>query len=324
MMNLLADPPWSRSRLLPTAALTVGVTALFVAPYLIGEYRIGLVTEALIFGLWAMSLNVLAGQTGLVSLGHAGTLGVSAYTGAWLQTNQDWSFVAASLAAIAAAIIISALFALTASRSSGVYFILVTMAQGMLVWGIAQRWSSVTGGDNGLRGGQVPDWLSQYWAFYWFTLAVVLLSLTTLWLLARGRVGLRLRGTRESSLRMSALGYSVHRERFKAFVLSGFFAGVSGVLFLGHFQFVSPSAVYVSSSVEVLLMVIIGGMGSFLGPMIGAAVLVLGRAFITTYTERWHLVLGSVLVLMVLFAPDGLAGRIAALGRRRRQPSAGR
>ena len=324
MMNILTRTPSLRGRPVSAVILLISVFALIGAPYLFDAYGVGLLTEALILGLWAMSLNVLAGQTGLISLGHAGTLGVSAYTSAWLQSNQGWSFVPASLAAIAAACVISVLFALTASRSSGVYFILVTLAQGMLVWGIVQRWSSVTGGDNGLRGGGVPDGLSKYWAFYWFTLVVVLLSLIILRLLDRGSVGLRLRGTRESALRMSALGYSVDGERFKAFVLSGLFAGVAGVLYVGHFQFISPSTVYVSSSVEVLLMVIIGGMGSFLGPMVGAVVLVMGRAFITSYTERWHLVMGAILVLMVLFAPDGLVGRMSAFGKRRPAPSVSR
>ena len=311
VMTSLRRRPWS------LAALAVVILALAAAPYGVDAYTVGLLTEALIFGLWAMSLNVLAGQTGLISLGHAGTLGVSAYTAAWLQTNEGWSFIPAALAAIAAACLISILFALTASRSSGVYFILVTLAQGMLIWGVVQRWTSVTGGDNGLLGGEVPASISKYYTYYWFALGIVVVSLAILAILDRGSLGLRLRGTRESALRMSALGYSVSAERFKAFVLSGVFAGVAGVLFIGHFQFISPSQVHVASSVEVLLMVIIGGMGSFLGPMVGAAVLVFGRSIITSYTERWHLVMGAILILMVLFAPDGLVGRFRALGKKR-------
>ncbi len=305
-----------RRRSWSIGVFAVAILGLVAAPYGLDEYNVGLLTEVLIFGLFAMSLNVLAGETGLISLGHAGTLGVSAYTAAWLQTNEGWSFVPASLAAVAAACLVSSLFALTASRSSGVYFILVTLAQGMLVWGLVQRWTSVTGGDNGLRGGKVPESISEYYTFYWFALVVVLTSLAILGFLSRSNLGLRLRGTRESALRMSALGYSVSGERFKAFVLSGVFAGVAGVLFVGHFRFISPSAVHVTSSVEVLLMVIIGGMSSFLGPMVGAAVLVLGRSIITDYTERWHLVMGAILILMVLFAPDGLVGRFRAWGKK--------
>jgi branched-chain amino acid transport system permease protein len=298
------------------------VVLLAAAPYAVDEYSTGLLVDALVLGLFAMSLNVLAGQTGLISLGHAGTFGAAAYGCAWLETDAGWGFVPAAFGAIATALVVSALFALTAARSTGVYFILVTLAQGMLVWGVVQRWTDVTGGDNGLRSAELPAVLGTYYGYYWYALAAVAISVVALAFFQRSSAGLRLRGVRESSLRMAALGFAVPRERFVAYLVSGFFAGVAGFLFVGHNHFISPSAVHVSASVEVLLVVIIGGMGSFLGPMVGAFVLVLGRAVITGYTERWHLVMGAILVIMVLVSPDGLVGRLEAAVRVRRRAAA--
>lgn len=300
------------------------VVLLAFAPYLVGAYGVSLITEALILGLWAMSLNVLAGQTGLISLGHAATFGIGAYGVGLTQNFLGWPFLAAAVVGVGAALVVSLVFALTAARSTGVYFIIVTLAQGMLVWGVIQRWSSVTGGDDGLRGIERPAFLSPYWIYYWATLAVVVASIVILGALQSSRVGLRLRGVRDSATRMGALGYSVSRQRILGFLISGTFAGLAGVLYAGHYLYISPSVVYVTRSVEVLLMVIIGGIGTFLGPMVGAAILVFGRAGLSLYTERWSTVMGTALILMVLFAPDGIVGRlrkidVSRLKRRRRR-----
>ena len=296
------------------------VVLLAIAPYLVGSYSVSLITEALILGLWAMSLNVLAGQTGLISLGHAATFGIGAYGVGLTQKFLEWPFLVAALVGVGASLLASLVFAVTAARSTGVYFIIVTLAQGMLVWGVIQRWSSVTGGDDGLRGIDRPTFLDPYWKYYWLTLIIVIISVAALGLIQASRVGLRLRGVRDSATRMSALGYSVSRQRIVGYLISGTFAGVAGVLYAGHYQYISPSAVYVTRSVEVLLMVIIGGIGTFLGPLVGAAVLVFGRAGLSLYTERWTTVMGAALILMVLFAPDGVVGRMRGLisGRRKK------
>ena len=301
-----------KSPVVPVAALLAALVLLTSLPYLLQAYGVGLVTETLILGLWAVSLNVLAGQTGLMSMGHAATLGTSAYVLALLQRQLGWSFFQAAPAAIAAAVAISVLFALSASRSSGVYFILVTLAQGMLVWGVIQRWSTVTGGDDGMRGIERPEAFSDYYSYYWFALWVVGGSLIVLLFIQRSKIGLRLRGIRDSPKRMAALGYSVGAQRLVAFCISGFFAGIAGVLYAGYAQFISPGTVYVTQSVEGLLMVILGGINSFFGPMIGAAVVLFGRAGLSLYTERWLTIMGVILILVVLFGHDGIVGRARA------------
>lgn len=302
-----------RSSIVPVAAMVAALLLLTSLPYLLQAYGVGLVTETLILGLWAVSLNVLAGQTGLMSMGHAATLGTSAYVLALLQRDLGWSFFQAAPVAVAAAVAISVLFALSAARSSGVYFILVTLAQGMLVWGVVQRWSSITGGDDGLRGIKRPEAFSDYYSYYWFALWIVGASLIALLLIQRSQIGLRLRGIRDSPKRMAALGYSVGTQRLVAFCISGFFAGVAGVLYAGYVQFISPSTVYVTQSVEGLLMVILGGINSFFGPLIGAVVVLFGRAGLSLFTERWLTIMGVILILVVLFGHDGIAGRARAL-----------
>lgn len=313
---------WSKySARILAPLMTVGAIAvLWTLPYVVSSYYVGLLTQVLILGLWAMSLNVLAGQTGLISLGHAATLGVAAYTSAYLQTEMDVGFIVASAAAVAAACLVSAVFALTAARSSEVYFILVTLAQGMLVWGMVQRWVAVTGGDNGLRVSAPPGVLATSYGYYWLTLILSSVAILALWYLQRSNMGRTFRGLRESSLRMSSIGYSVQKIRFQSYMLSGATAGLAGALYIGHFRYVSPSMVHVGASVEVLLMVVIGGMSVFMGPLLGAFVLVFGRSWVTEWTSHWHLVMGAVLVLMVLVAPDGILGRLrqVALGRRRK------
>ena len=302
-----------KSVVIPVAAMLVVLLLLTSMPYLMQEYGLGLVTETLILGLWAMSLNVLTGQTGLISMGHAATLGTSSYVLALLQKDLGWSFFQAAPVGIAAAVAMSVLFALSASRSSGVYFILVTLAQGMLVWGVIQRWSTITGGDDWLRGIERPAAFSEYYMYYWFALWVVGGSLIALLLLQRSTIGLRLRGVRDSPKRMAALGYSVGTQRLVAFVVSGLFAGIAGVLYAGYVQFISPGTVYVTQSVEGLLMVILGGINSFFGPLVGAAAVVFGRAGLSLFTERWLTIMGIILILVVLFGHDGIVGRVGAL-----------
>ncbi|MGW3626991.1 branched-chain amino acid ABC transporter permease [Streptomyces sp. NPDC000880] len=319
----MSAPGRLKSALIPVAAMLAALLLLTSLPYLLQAYGVGLVTETLIIGLWAVSLNVLAGQTGLISLGHASTLGTSSYVLALLQRDLEWSFFQAAPVAVAAAVAISVLFALTAARSAGVYFILVTLAQGMLVWGVVQRWSSITGGDDGMRGIERPEAFSDYYSYYWFALWIVGASLIALLLIQRSKIGLRLRGIRDSPKRMAALGYSVGTQRLVAFCISGFFAGVAGVLYAGHVQFISPTTVYVTQSVEGLLMVILGGINSFFGPLIGAIIVLFGRAGLSLYTERWLTIMGAILILVVLFGHDGIAGRAGALFRAIRRRVAG-
>lgn len=299
-----AQPP-GRTRVVVTAVV---VLALILLPYVIGAFYVGIATMMLVFAVWTLGLNVLAGSTGLVSLGHAGMLGVSAYTVAIAQGTWGLGFWVAALLAVLVTVVVSFVFSLMITRATDITFLMITLAQGMLIWGLAHRWTSVTGGDNGLRGTSRPEWLEPYWAYYWFVLLVALVVVVTLRWFLTSSVGLRLRGTRDSPSRMRSLGYSVALQRIISFTVAGFVASVAGVLHAGYFQFISPSTVFFRQSVEGVLMILVGGIGSFLGPVAGAAGIIGARTGLTQVTERWVTVMGLLLILTVLYAPRGLVG----------------
>ena len=221
------------------------------------------------------------------------------------------------LLGVLAATITAAGFALVAARTAGVYFLLLTLALGMIVWGICLRWTSVTGGENGIRGSIRPEWLAQPARLYWFTLATTSAMTLAMWRLVRSPFGLSLAGIRESETRMRALGYDVPLHLFIGFSVSGFFAGLAGALYAFFNSFVSPSTVALGQSVEGLLMAIVGGIGTLFGGLLGAAIIIALENLVSAYTERWLMALGLLFILTMIFAPTGLLGRINALIARR-------
>jgi branched-chain amino acid transport system permease protein len=248
-----------------------------------------------------------------VPLGHAALFGISAYVVAWCVVARGWPLLAAIPLGVVGATLAGALFGWLARKTTGVYFLLLTLAEGMIVFGIAFRWSSVTGAENGLRGIPRPALVASQSAFYWVTLAVFLAVLFALWRLLRSPFGATLRGIRESASRMAMLGYDVPLHVLIAFTLSGFFAGIGGALYALYNGFVSPATVSLTRSTEGLLMVIIGGSGKLLGPPVGAALMVLLENYASLYTDRWPMILGALFVLAMLVAREGVLGKLATL-----------
>jgi branched-chain amino acid transport system permease protein len=305
-------------------ALLAGGALLAVAlPYLVPSFYINLVTQILFLGLFAMSIDLLGGYTGLMPLGHAGLMGVSGYTMGYLISRLKWGWPEAVVAALLLTLLVSLVFGLLAVRTSGIFFVMITMAEGMLIWGLAYRWSAVTGADNGLRGIARPDFAVLYWQYYYLVLAVFAACALLLVLIVRSPFGLTLKGIRESASRMRTLGYNVTLHKLIAFLLSGFFAGVAGVLLAWYSQFISPSSIYIVASTEGILMVVLGGIGTLLGPVLGTVVIVLIKSLLSTYVARWPLVMGLIFIVVVLFARDGILGALrrgwARLGRGRGQ-----
>jgi branched-chain amino acid transport system permease protein len=202
---------------------------------------------------------------------------------------------------------------LLAVRTSGVYFLLLTLALGMIVWGICLRWTEVTGGENGLRGDVRPVWLSSHSAFYWVVLASAAVVAFAMWRFVRSPFGLTLRGIRDSESRMRSLGYHVPLHLFIGFTVSGFFAGFAGALYALFNNFVSPSTVALAQSVEGVLMMIAGGVGTLFGGFVGAAAIIALENIVSAYTERWQMVLGVTFVVLMIFAPEGIIGKLRAL-----------
>jgi branched-chain amino acid transport system permease protein len=191
------------------------------------------------------------------------------------------------------------------------------MAEGMLVWGLAFRWSTVTGAENGLRGILRPPFATLYWQYYYLVLLVFIVCAVLLTLIVRSPFGLTLKGIRESESRMRTLGYNVTLHKVIVFMVSGLFAGISGLLYAWYNQFISPSAINITASTYGILMVVVGGAGTLLGPVFGAAVIVFLQNILSTYVARWQTVMGIVFILVVLFAREGIMGAIRVARARR-------
>jgi branched-chain amino acid transport system permease protein len=299
---------------LVTALALVGAVPLWIG----GTYYVNVASQILLYAVFALGVNALVGYAGLVSLGHAGLFGIAAYAGARL-FNNGAGHVAVVVGALAVTLAAAALFAALALRGTGLGFVMITVALGQIVWGVAYRWISITNGDNGLAIKSRPSpfglSLATPAAFYWATFVVFLAALGSMAIVAASPFGASVRGTRDQPRRMNALGYHVWAIRFAAFLFSGFWSGVAGLLFLYYNQFVSPQVVALASSAEVLLMVISGGTGTLLGPVVGAALVVVMKNVVSAYVERWNFVLGAIFVVIVVFMPEGLVPGTARLWR---------
>jgi branched-chain amino acid transport system permease protein len=292
------------------ASIAVALAVLLTLPLWVGNsYYINIASQILLWAVLALALNVLVGYAGLVSLGHAGLFAMAGYTAA-LMLDAGHNHLTANLAAIAVTLAVTAVFATLALRSTGIGFLMITLAIGQILWGVAYRWASLTNGDNGINVATRPApfgvSLAAASPFYYATLVTLLLAVLAMAIFARSPFGASLRGTRDQARRMTALGYNVWLIRFLAILFSGFWAGVAGILFLYYNKFVSPQVVALTTSAEALLMVISGGSGTLLGPIVGAAIVVIMKNVASAYIERWNLVLGVIFILIISFMPEGL------------------
>ncbi|MEO8255779.1 MAG: branched-chain amino acid ABC transporter permease [Acidobacteriota bacterium] len=287
------------------------VLLLIVIPPFLTSYWIGLLTQMIIFAILAMSLDILLGYTGLPSLGHAGIFGVAAYVVAVLSTAYRAGFWVSAASGIAGGALISALFGLLVSHVRDVYFLMITLALGMVLWGVSYRWIPVTGGDNGISGiprldatGGLP--IDGALAFYYLMLIVLVSCGALLALFVASPFGFTLRGIRENESRMKSLGFNTWLHCYLSYVVSGVFASVAGVAWAYYNGFVSPTYLDLTASSELFLMVTLGGPGTLIGPAFGAGAIVLLKNVISGYTQRWLLILGAIYILTILCAPQGL------------------
>jgi branched-chain amino acid transport system permease protein len=299
----------------------VAAAALLAVPLVPSPYYVNIASQILIAAVFALSLNLLVGYAGLTSLGHAAYLGLAAYAAAWLTTRGGLGHLPAALVALALTTAAAALFGVLALRGAGLGFLMITLALGQILWGVAYRWVSLTGGDNGLTGLTRPHPfgldISSPAAFYVFTLVVAVATFALIAVFVRSPLGAAVQGTRDQPRRMSALGHSVWLVRWVTFVLAGFGAGVAGLLFVYYNQFVGPQVLALTSSAEVLLMVIAGGAGTLLGPAVGAATVIVLKNVVSAYVTRWVMLLGAVFVLIVVFMPEGVVPGLSRAWRTR-------
>src|ERR1700720_950588 len=294
-------------------AVVAAVLALAVVVPFTSSFVILLVTRALAFSILVMSLDILLGFTGLASLGQAAYLGIGAYVTAVLATKYQfglgYDFWLVVLFGILAGAVLAAFFGLFAVRATGVYFLMITLALGQCVWGLAYRWNSLTGGDNGINLPRLPQVainpavdVSYFYLVFGFFAA----SLGILYLLVLSPFGRSLEGIREREVRMRILGYNTWLHKYIAFVIAGAFGGLAGVLWATTNGHVSPEDVALTTSVDALLMVVLGGSGTLVGGAIGSAVVLFLREYLSTLVPWWQYALGGVYVLTILYLPGGL------------------
>ncbi len=297
----------------------MAVAGLLIALGLITPYTnsflILLITRALVLAILAMSLDLLLGFTGLASLGQAAYLGVGAYLTAILATRYQfglgYDFWLVVVLGILFAAALAAVFGLLAIRATGVYFLMITLALGQCAWGLAYRWNSLTGGDNGINLRGRPKFgidLANEVTFFYLVLGFFAVSLLLMYTLVRSPFGRSLTGIRERELRMKILGYNTWLHKYIAFIIAGGFGGLAGVLWAHTAGIVSPENVVLTTSVDALLMAVLGGAGTLVGGVIGALIVFGLREYLSTLVPWWQYVLGAVYVLTILYLPMGLMG----------------
>jgi branched-chain amino acid transport system permease protein len=313
-----------RSQQVKTLVVVAALVVLAIIVPNTNSFVILLATRALAFAILVMSVDLLLGYTGLPSLGQAAYLAVGAYLTAILATRYQfglgYDFWLVVVGGILLGAALAAVFGLLAIRATGVYFLMITLALGQCVWGLAYRWNSLTNGDNGINLRQRPKFgidLANEVTFFYLVLGFFAVSLLLLYTLVRSPFGRSLAGIRERELRMKILGYNTWLHKYLAFVIAGAFGGLSGVLWAHTAGIVSPVNVELAFSVDALLMAVLGGSGTLVGGVIGAFIVFGLREYLSTLVPWWQYVLGAVYVLTILYLPTGLMGIPERIRQRR-------
>ncbi|HME42293.1 MAG TPA: branched-chain amino acid ABC transporter permease [Syntrophorhabdales bacterium] len=303
-------------------ALVIILAILAIAPLGLPRFYTYLIALIVTTGLLSTSLNFVLGFGGIYQFHHAVFYGAGAYGAAIMISKLGYSgwlgFVVGPLVAAALSFVIG----LICVRLSKLYYGMLQISLGSLVWAIVYRWYGFTGGDDGIHGIPMPELVGSPLGAYYFTLIVGGLSLLVMHRILNSPFGSTLQGIRDNAVRSQAVGVNVRRHQLAAVVIAGFFGGVAGVLFVVVDNSVFPDMMFWTLSLEITIMALLGGWLTFLGPMLGAAVTVSLRTFVSGFTDYWTLILGILLVLVILFLPEGLLGYVFEVWKRRTSESA--
>ena len=282
--------------------------AMLFLPLIIGEFWIHVAIEILILGLFAVSFNMIFGYMGQLSFGHAAYFGVGAYATGLLLVKTSVPLPVALVVSMVAAGLFALIIGYFCVRLTGIYFAILTMAFGQMLYYIIFQWYSFTGGDDGLQGIVPPEWLMSASAYYYFTLFIVTAAMIVMWFISESPFGYTMRSIRENADRTRFIGINVSQYMLINFVVAGMFAGLAGGL-LGPFnRSIAPDLCNWHQSGVPVFMTVIGGPLGFFGPMIGSLIYTFLFAFVTGFTEYWPLTIGLVIVFVVLFVPGGVLG----------------
>ncbi len=302
--------------------LIAALVLLFLVPTILPRFYVYMAAIVLIYGLAATSCNLALGYGGLYQMHHAVFYGIGAYGTALIMVRSGLSpwlgFIVGPLVAAA----LSLIMGLICVRLSKLYFGMLQISLGSLVWAIVYRWYSFTGGDDGMHGIPVPDLISSGASSYYFTLIVTLICMYAIYRILNAPFGSILQAIRDNTIRSEMIGVNVHRHQLAALVIAGFFAGVAGSLFVVVDSTVFPDMLFWTLSMEMVIMCLLGGWLTFFGPMLGAAIIVALRTFVSTYTVYWALVLGIIMMLVIFFLPEGVLGWMIELSGRKGKAAA--
>ena len=327
--ELTAGPPQRRMPPALLRALSASGLLLLVLPMLVDSYVIGLFTEVLVFALFALSLNMIMGTGGLMSFGHAAYFGLGAYGAGLAVTHLGARMELAMLVGPIVAGLCAAGFGWFIVRRAGVYLAMLTLAVAQIVWSVSFQWNELTGGDNGVLGLWPAGWARAPSVYYYLTLALTAAAIALIIRALYAPFGYTLRAGRDSPLRAEAIGIDVRRHQWLAFTLSGIGAGLAGSIYTFAKGGLDPSVFGMTTSLDGLVMVLIGGIQSITGPLLGSVVYNLLKAYVMPLTDYWRTILGCVIIALVLAFPRGIAGFVAARWPAARpslkdlQPSAG-
>lgn len=288
--------------------LILALIVLALLPRFLPRFYIYLLAVILVAGLLATSLNVVLGFGGMFQFHHGVFYGFGAYTAALVVTKAGLSYWLGFAAAPLTAALLGLVMGIICIRLSKLYFGMLQISLGSLVWVVVFRWYDLTGGDDGIHGIPLPDIIYSTTGGYYFILAVTSVSLLLMFLIACSPFGRTFQAIRDNPERCEALGVNVRRHQLIGLVFASFFAGIAGALFVVVEGSVFPDLLFWSLSLEILIMCLLGGWFIFLGPLFGAAAIVTLRVFGSTYTDYWSAVLGVIMMLTIIFLPDGILG----------------
>jgi branched-chain amino acid transport system permease protein len=289
-------------------AVVVVIALLLLLPFVLKRFYLYFLGLVFVNGLFAMSLNLVLGYGGIFQFHHAVFYGVGAYGAALMITKFGQSPWLGFIVGPLLAALVSLIMGVICIRLSKLYFGMLQISLGSLVWAIVYRWYNFTGGDDGIHGIIVPSLIASPKGSYYFIVLISGVCLGVMYMIVKSPFGSALQGIRDNPVRSEAVGVNVKLQQLMALIIAGFFAGAAGVLFVVLDNSVFPDMLFWTLSLEVLIMCLLGGWFTFLGPMMGAAILIALRTFVSTFTEYWALIQGIILMLVIIFLPEGVLG----------------
>jgi branched-chain amino acid transport system permease protein len=290
-----------------------------VAPVALSEFYLTVLCEALVMSMLALSFNLLFGYMGQLSFGQAAFYGLGGYTVAMLMTKSHFNFWLSLVAGVLVAAMVGAIVGYFCVRLRGIYFAVLTLAFGQLIFFIVFKWHNFTGGDDGIQGVFPPEYMKSPITYYYFLLAVFLVSSYGLWRLVNSPFGQIVKGMRENDTRTEFLGVNIARYQLIAFVFAAALAGLAGAIWVPFYRSVAPSYLTWIKSGEPVMAAILGGPSLFFGPVLGMFIMTFFHAWVLGFTVYWPVVMGAMILLIIFFLPGGILGYLQEKVKERKE-----